>query len=166
MAFIILSIVGMALSVAMSGIQSSVATKGSQLSQKITQAVNDVVKAINNKQIDLEKLTEAYTSKNSDLITALMSGSGFGSRAISIMSEISNARENFNKAKQEVQEQISELNSKANELQNMANRAGTSIGSNKQAQEALDKFNKDGINQLVDGGAKEGGNVENVIPQK
>lgn len=166
MSFIILSIVGMALSVVMSGVQARVATKGSQLSQKITSAVNEIVKAINDKQIDIEKLSDAYNSKNSDLLTALMSGSGFGSRAISIMDEISNNRDEFNKAKQEVQQQISRLNSKANELQNAANRAGTSIGSNNQAQAMLDKFNKGGIDQLVNGGAKEGGESENVIPQK
>lgn len=139
-------LVSIALTASSIGWQEAVTNYGNKVSHKVIKLAQQLYTKIQNNNELLERLTDAYNSRNSGLMTELLQGAGFGSRNQAIKEAMETLRSDYNNEKSRIVKENTDLTNKYNEANNVAYSTGTIAG----AKYAEDVYNN--INQAINGG--------------
>lgn len=107
---------------------------------------NSYIQKIQNNNQLLDKLTDAYNNRNSELLTEILQGAGFGPRNQAIKDAIIANKEQYTNKKSIIEAENTDLTNKYNEANSAAYATGTIAG----AQHAKEVYNN--INQAINGG--------------
>lgn len=156
-ASVIIGIIGILISLGSAAANEFTSSAGNDTAGKLTRVAKNIYDKISKNADLLNKLSDAYSSKNNSLVTELLQGAGFGPRSEAIKRAIKDLSAEFTQNRSEVQRQIADLTNHYNEVTNAASKAGTTIANTRYAGEVYDKYkNEDpenSVDQLVNGGA-------------
>lgn len=156
-ASIIVGIIGILISIGSAAANEITSAAGNDTAGKLTRVAKNIYDKISKNSDLLNKLTDAYNSKNNSLVTELLQGAGFGPRSEAIKRAIKDLGTEFNQNRAKVQKQVADLTNQYNEVTTAANKAGTTIANTMYADETYNKFKSEdsesSVDQLVNGGA-------------
>lgn len=128
------------------GWQEAVTAYGNKVSSKVINLAQQLYTKIQNNNELLDRLNEAYNSKNSELVTELLQGAGFGARSQAIKDALSSLKSDYQGQKSKISAENTDLTNKYNEATSASYATGTIAG----AKHAENVYNN--INQAINGG--------------
>jgi hypothetical protein len=152
-------IAGLGLLLAAGGsISSNIVNKiGSKLRSQLLAIANSLASQISKNNALLDKLTNAYQNRNSQLLTEMMSGMGYGARMEALISSLNKNEDEYQKTVADLKQANISLEKQVNEVNAATTNAGTGFTGNRLAQETVNKYShveidKADQSQNVDGG--------------
>ena len=153
-------IVGLILAMATYGVDQAIKLKGNKVSTNLQNVAKQIYTKISKNNSLLEKLADAYNRNDNELMSELLSGAGFGTRATKLKKAREEAQSSYNKEKQSISDQNTQLQNAYNQASQASYNTSDLAGIN-QGKEVLNNLgvkttsgSVDSVNQLVEGGLK------------
>lgn len=146
MAEIIISAIMLVLSAAAPYVQELHINRGNEIKSKVEDLAKKIYSKMGNNSLFIDKLKEAYSSKNTSLVNALFTQAGFSPAISAIRTRIKDIRDKYQSKLSEATKDNTELQNQYNKLTNAGYQTGT-IAGNKYARETYNQ-----VGQAVEGG--------------
>lgn len=134
------TIIGTLLAIGESAKAYYIAEKGGKNRSELLSIGKEIASKISGNNVLLNKIINAYNAKNTALLNATYRGMGFGPRMSALAKLIKDNEADLQNATQKIGEINTKLGKIADEANNAASNAGTSLIGNKQAEEDIAKI--------------------------
>lgn len=138
------------MSIASVGYAETVRAAGNKINDRLIKVANEIYSKIANNNQMLDKLSEAYSTKNNNLIQDIFTSAGFGPRVSALQKELQGTKKTYQDAKNKIENENVQLQNQYNELSSAQAGLGT-IAGNEYANSKLPKEDA-GVNQNIKGG--------------
>lgn len=138
------------MSIASVGYAETVRAVGNKVNDRLVKTANNIyTKIANNNQL-LDKISEAYNTKNNNLLQDIFTSAGFGPRIDALQKELESTKKDYQTQKHTIENENVQLQNQYNELASAQAGLGT-IAGNQYADSKLPKEDA-GVNQNIKGG--------------
>lgn len=143
----IVAVLGLALAIAQAGYATVAAEWGARIDARALSLARDIATRINKNNALKEKLTNAYNSRNAELVNSTLRGMGFGPRAAALYKQRMELEDAYHKEYNDLSERNVNLSAAQERANAAAMLAGSSHSGNKAAEQVVS-----GLEQNIKGG--------------